>query len=690
MTRVNAIQSAAVEAGDSSFLLGSVGTGKSTALQQRLLRLLEDGEPAYTILILIAEPEHRLPYETAVMNAGSGPFADLKITPYSQMALDMVTLFWPLIARRSGFVSAHKPPTILTYDLAQLLMWRVVTPLLEEGAFADLRLKPQQIVSQVLDTLNRAALNSLTLDQAIERQITTWAGEKARLLDLRDAETAAREFRRICLQNSLLDLSLSIEVFDSQLVHDPEFHRYFSERYRHLIVDNLEEQTPAGQNFVSSLLELTETTAIAYDVGSGYKRFMAADPMGARQFRNRCRSFFQFKESFLAPPEMASLANLVENYLLHTSKPTSGAEEMIMNTIGGRYRREMVTNLIPHLVGLIEDGVPANEIAVIAPYLDGALRYSLTQALGQAKLPFRFLRRRSSPREEPRIRAWLTWLTLAHPEWQLKPTAYDVAEALTLSIFGLDPARAALITKFCYQEDEAQLLPVEQLPESMIERAGEEILDRVEELRLWLIETEIDDPIDFFLHSLFTEMLSERRFQPEPDVAGAAVCQWLVNTATRLRQASAAMGLKTPTEVGLTFIEGINQGLVSANPPDLGEPPDPNGITISTIYGYLLAGDPVRVQVWLETAATGWWDIPRQPLSNAFVLAQSYDPQNLWTMTEDFAIRNELLSRIVRGLTGRCSDGIILTNSDLDRRGILQDGPLWRGLQPVIKAVKSP
>jgi hypothetical protein len=90
--------------------------------------------------------------------------------------------------------------------------------------------------------------------------------------------------------------------------------------------------------------------------------------------------------------------------------------------------------------------------------------------------------------------------------------------------------------------------------------------------------------------------------------------------------------------------------------------------------------------VWLETAASGWWDIPRQPLSNAFVLAQSWDPEQQWTMTEDYDIRNELLSRIVRGLTNRCRDGIILASSDLDRRGARQDGPLWRALYPVRKS----
>jgi hypothetical protein len=86
--------------------------------------------------------------------------------------------------------------------------------------------------------------------------------------------------------------------------------------------------------------------------------------------------------------------------------------------------------------------------------------------------------------------------------------------------------------------------------------------------------------------------------------------------------------------------------------------------------------------VWLETAAQGWWNIPNQPLSNAFVLAQSWDSQKQWTLDEDFYIRNQLLSRIIRGLTARCTDGIILANSDLDRRGQRQEGPLWRALQP--------
>lgn len=685
MTPLTIKQEAAVTAGGSVFLEGPAGTGKTTTLHHRLLQLIEGGEPAYTLLVLVAEPEHKKPFESFIQSSDLGPYADLKITTYSQMALDMVDLFWPLIARQAGFAAPHRPPTILTYDLAQLLMWRVLEPMEEAGAFTDLHLRPQQIVSQILDTLNRAALNSLTLDEAVERQSRTWSGEKARLKHLDDAAEAARSFREICLSNSLLDLSLSVEVFDRQLVQNPEFHRYFSERFRHLIVDNIEEQTPAGQNFVSSLMDLTMTTAMALNEDSGYKRFMAADPDGARQFRNRCSSQFRFEESYLAPKEMTHLANLVENYLQHSKKPLKNAADMIAGKVNGRYRREMVTGLIPWLVEKINAGVAPSDIAIITPYLDGALRYMLTQELQSAGLPYRLLRRRSSPRDEPRVRAWLTWLALANPHWGSHPAAYDVAEALTLSIFGLDPARAELITKHLYDAAEGRLLDSAAAPAALAERVSQEMLARVDELRLWLAAGPPDDPLDTFLHDLFSRLLSQPRYQPEPDIAGAAVCDWLVKAATRLRLAAQPIGLNTNEDIGRAFITGINQGLVSANPPDLGDPPDPDGILISTIYGYLLAGQPVRLQVWLETAATGWWEIPRQPLSNAFILAQSYDPQIPWTMSEDFAVRNLLLSRIIRGLTSRCRDGIFLANSDLDRRGVRQNGPLWRALQPVIQ-----
>jgi hypothetical protein len=686
MMELTATQLALVEAEGSLFALGPAGVGKSTALQQRLLRLLDSGESAYNILLLVAEPEQRPPFLAALHQSRPVPYAELSVVYYYELAREMTTLFWPLVARPAGFARPFQPPTFLSYDLAQLLMWQTITPMLNEGAFGDVRLRPQQIISQLLDTLNRAALNGLTLAEAVRRQVTTWAGESDFLRHLEEAAEAARRFRQRCLERSLLDLSLIVETFDRQIVHHPEFHRYFKERYRHLLVDNVEEQTPAGQNFITNLMPHMVSATIVYDAGGGYKRFMAADPAGANQFRKLCAQTVEFgpAPSFTSSPALDHLANLVENYLLNSKKPTAEAAQAVAAPVLGRYRREIVAGLAPVLHRLRQEGVAPQEMAIITPYLDGALRYSLTQMLQEAGLPYYLLRRRSSPREEPRIRAWLTWLALAHPTWDVRPAAYDVAEALSLTLAGMDAARAALTTQLLYDAVVPALRPSTNLAEAQVERIGAELVDQVELLRQWLLAEGGRHPVDLFLHRLFNDLLARPPFRQEPDLAGAAVCDWLVRTAARLQEAAPAMGSEP---VGPTFIAGIQQGLVTADPPDLGDPPDPNGIMIATIYAYLLAGKPVRVQVWLEAAATGWWEIPRQPLSNAFVLAQSWRDDRPWTMEEDFAIRNQLLSRIARGLAARCREQVILAHSELDRRGQRQEGPLWRAIQPMLRAV---
>lgn len=680
-----------ITAEGTTFLLGDAGTGKTTALQHRLRALLEAGEPAYTIMVLVAEPTHRGLFTEVLQGANIDAYGDLKVNNYLGLAREFVELFWPLVARTAGFSRAYQPPTWLTYDLAQLLMWEVITPMLEEGHFADLRLRPQQIVSQLLDNLNRSALNGHTITEGIQRQIASWGGDIEHIKHLRDAERAANQFRQVCHTNNLLDMSLVVEVFNRHVVKHREFSRYFTERFRHLLVDNLEEQTAAGQNFVTTLMNKTVSTTIAFDSGGGYKTFLAADPEHANRFRDLCQQTIEFEHRFVDEQGVFNIARQVDRYLFGGKEPVDErlAHNNIFGVVHGRYRREMINRLAPFLLELMEDEqLEPKDIAIIAPYMDGALRYKLTQALSEAGIPYQLTRRRASPREEPRVRSWITLLAIAHPDWHIYPTMYDMAEALQLSIHGLDPARAALIAQSLYQPNFPSLRETSELDEQQVERIGADMVEKVETLRQWLINngSESGQPylLDVFIHKLFTQLLSQRLIRPEPDVQGAAVCDWLVRTATRLREAAPSMGLHTPRDIGRAFINGINNGLVTANPPDLGDPPDPNGVLIATIYSFLLGEVDVPVQVWLETAATGWWDMPRQPLSNTFVLAQSWNPDEQWTLEDDVRIRNELLSRIVHGLTSRCRRGVVLATSELDRRGVRQDGPLWRALHPYL------
>lgn len=682
-------QRRAVEATGFTLLTGPAGTGKTTALHRRLLRLLQSGEPAYTILVLLPDKTHIDKIGRFLQQSDTTAYGDLQTNDYHNLARAMVTLFWPIVARDAGFASGAEPPHFLGYDLAQLLMWQTVMPMFEAGAFSGLHLRPQRIVSQLLDTLNRAALNQLDMAEATARQIDTWSGDSDHLRHVEQAQLAAADFRQHCLDNNLLDLSLTVATFDRYVLSNPEFSRYFQERFRHLLVDNLEEQTPAGQSFVEQLMHSTQSTTLAYDEGGGYRRFLAADPLGSLRFRTRVETTIAFEQPLLAPQSLQALGQRVSAAVqgANTLPSVDESATALLDVIHTRYRRDMVIALAERLVQLVhEDGIDTQDIAIICPYLDGALRYQLLQACRQVGLPTNIMRRRATPRDEPRVRAWLTWVALAHPQWGVSPQPFDVAEALTLSLADINPGQAAMLADHLYQTFPPLLLPAADLPVAIDDHFSAEMLSQYETLRLWLAEYGDAYRLDMFIYQLFADLLATPAFQPEPDVAGAAVCDWLVTSAERLVQTAPRLGLNSSAEIGRAFLDSINRGLVNSQPPDTGNPPDPSGISISTIYGYLLSGRDTRVQIWLDTAATGWWDIPRQPLSNAFVLAQNWEPEQLWTMQDEIEIRNELLTRVVHGLVNRCRDGIILATSDLDRRGQIQDGTLWRALQANVHA----
>lgn len=688
MNDLTTTQKAAIEAPEASFLIGTAGSGKTTALCHRLLYLLREGEPAYTLLVLVAEAEDGDRFRNFLQEHGPAPGPDLTVTTFTFLARQMVHLFWPLVAGPAGFQRPYQPPTYLHYDLAQLLMWRIVRPMLQEGAFAALRMRPQQIVSQILDTVNRAALNRLSLEEARERQIAAWAGDPQDALHLQEADVAARRFRAHCRRNSLLDVSLAVRVFDTQLLQHPEFHRYFGERFRHILVDNVEEQTPAGQHFIASLSTTVQTASIAYDEGGGYKQFLSADPQGARRLQEQCHAIFEFEEQFTAPMALLHLATGLQNYLLSPAerRPTPRAAEAIVDVVEGRYRHEMARKAVSRVaLLLVHEKIAPDEAAIISPGLDGALRFTLQEALRLEGLPYTLLRRRSSPRDEPRIRAWLTLLALAHPDWQVQASAYDVAEALALSVDQLDPARATLLSRALYSEGAGVLLPASELPEDEVRRIGREKVEMVEKLRRWLAAHR-DLDVAHFLKTLYEEVLSLPPFRPDPDATGAAILEWISDLAGRLQRASAQLELGGESGTGQALLNVIKEGLVTPDPPELGEPPQEEGILITTVHGYLLSQRSSRVQVWLDVSNPAWWDIPSQPLSNPFVLAPGRPAGQPWTMADEFHARNERLSKIVWGLALRCHQGIVLARSTLDQRGRRQDAPLWRALQQITRA----
>ena len=461
--------------GSKTLLRGPSGAGKTTAGVARALHLLTLGLPAASILILTPQRTLQTPYEEAILVTGYAG-GEVTFATMGGLARRMCDLFWPLAAERAGFKNPDQPPVFLTLETAQYYMAHLVRPKLEEGLFDSVTIDRNRLYSQILDNLNKAALVGFDHREIAERLSAAWTGDPAQRRIYADAQACAMLFREYCLEHNLLDFSLQFEIFANLLWNDSSVRDFLTRSYRHLIYDNVEEDGPRAHDIIEEWLPEFESALLICDDGGGFRQFLGADPESAQRFESLVDEAVTFAESFVQSAEVAELdARLVEAIAPAltpdlTPRPPlprgeGGAEEFIL----ARYYPELLDMITEKIRALLEEGLPASEIVILAPYLSDALRFSLMNRLEAMDIPVRSHRPSRSLRDEPASQAMLTLAALAHPDWNIRPTRFDAAYAFMLAL-GTDLVRAQLLSEIVYRPREAVLAPFEQIKAEVQER----------------------------------------------------------------------------------------------------------------------------------------------------------------------------------------------------------------------------
>ncbi len=488
---------------DRVFLEGPSGVGKTTVGVARLLHLLDTGVLARSILVFTPQRTLGAPYFEAVHSPPGGARGEVTLLTLGGLAQRMVDLFWPLIVEEAGFARPEQPPTFLTLETAQYYMARVVRPLLTEGAFESVTINRNRLYSQIIDNLNKAAVVGFSYTEIGQRLKAAWGGEQSRKRIYEQAQICANRFRRYCLDHNLLDFSLQVEVFLEHLWTRPICRDYLLERYRYLIVDNVEEDVPVAHDLLRAWIPSAASALVIYDRAAGYRRFLGADPESGYTLRDLCDEHVTFDASFVMRPEVEALGEALTrsmNRLPLSSvqgrskgkvepSPRSGDVRRALVYEPHRYHPEMldwVTKQIDTLVH--EQNVPPGEIVVLAPYLSDALRFSLTNRLQRREVPTRSHRPSRALREESATHCLLTLAAIAHPAWRITPTRFDVAYALMQAIEGMDLVRAQLMADIVYRGEDGvpALGSFDRIRPQMQERLTFVLGERYEGLREWI------------------------------------------------------------------------------------------------------------------------------------------------------------------------------------------------------------
>jgi hypothetical protein len=689
------------------FLKGPAGTGKTTAGLGRMIRLIETGLSPRELLVLVPQRTLASPYRDAMRHLAASLDAPIHIATVAGLARRMIDLFWPLVAEDAGFGDPDQRPLFLTLETAQYYMARVASPLIEErGYFESVRIERNRLYSQILDNLNKSAVVGFAPSEIAARLKGAWVGEQAQARVYDHAQICAQHFRAYCLRHNLLDFSLQMSVFVNHVWQASLCRDHLLETYPHLIVDNVEEDTPVAHDILAEWLSEAHSALIIYDAGAGYRSFLGADPESARKLETLCDASHTLTRSVVMSPEVKALGGSLANSL----KPHSVGGELdmkdgvfdwhdradaasiditsVLRFENQRYHPQMLTWVATQVDHLIHDqGVDPGQIVILAPFLTDALRFTLARELEDRDIPVRSHRPSRALREEPATRTLLTFAALGHPDWHIVPSRYDVSYAFQHAIADLDLIRARLLAETVYrpQDQEPRVLSFEGLGPEMQQRITYALGERFETLRAWLQAYVSHEPsaLDYFLARLFGEILSQPGFGFHDDLDAGRIAATLVESVRKFRWISRDLPEDMP--LGQEYLTMVRDGVIAAQYLAPWKDRDENAVLLAPAYTFLLSNQPVDVQFWLNVGGSGWWERLYQPLTHPVVLSRRWAEGHLWTDAEEYALRQHTMGRLVLGLIRRCRQAVYLGLSELGEQGFEQEGALLQAIQRVLR-----
>ena len=575
-TILTAIQSTA-----KVYLYGPFGAGKTTLAVERVRWLLrQERVRGDSILVLVPQRTLAEPFYQALRGSDARPGAPVAIATFASLAQQSVERYWPLLAATAGFEDPTREPTFLSLETSQFHMAQLVDAAIDQGEFDALRLDRSRVITQVLDNLNKAALLDMDIADAYRRlELAVPLSEQrtARLNALAAAERISTAFRALCLAETLLDFSLQVTLFNRHVIKNDWSRTHLLRSHRHLVFDNAEEDTPSTHMLVRQWLDdrtaALDSALIISDDDAGYRTFLGADPQGTAGLAAKCDRRIRLADSYIMSPEVAGLIPQVTRAInprlarAGAGQPAFEEEQVLDEPIQSpafqefhfadspfevpdpfRFYPQMLRWTAKEIHRLItEEGVAPGSIAVMAPFVSDALRFSLQTALETYGIQLT-THRPSRPLEaEPAARTLFTLAKLAHPHWGLLPPAPDVSQALAIAMPRLDPVRAQLLTEIVFplRRRANELGAFATLNEGMRERITYAAGEDFDRLREWIYAyraTAEETPLDQFFARLFGELLSQPNYGFHEDRDAARVASQLVQSA---RQVPLGVGERT-------------------------------------------------------------------------------------------------------------------------------------------------
>ena len=674
----------------SLWITGTSRTGKTDRLIEEFYRWVRNrlSQPqtrnapqnlAAAILVFAANNQNRRQLSDRLVLAVEGTYPVVCKTPVGFIT-DEVMLFFPLIFEtlnlKAQFPLRLRPET--EQELATQL-WRKEP---DWQSLCELD-NEYRLVRQTLDLMQLAGASGIGTEEiapileqgmAVNNLIDDRQGLYRRMGELLLA------WRSYCLDRGLLTYGLIYELYWRFLLPNPRYRQHLSHRYQGIFADDVDDYPAIARDLFEVMLDLGSTAVFTYNPHGQIRLGLNADPDYLQGLASRCRVEQLTDATDNLGREFADPAvDLVTETAYLISAPETVQS---LQTIS---RAELLRQTAEIIIQAVQNReIEASEIAIIAPGLDEIARYSLIEILAAKNIAVTPLNEQRPIISSPLVRSLLTLLGLIYPDLGRSLDRDAVAEMLIVfSQSQIDPVRAGLIADRCYIVDakNPRLASVEIF--SRWDRLGHQAVSAYQKITAWIEEHKqrqqqqsfltptilLSEAIAYFLTS---SSLTSDRLAILRELMETAQHFWEVDRRLRANEPS----FQTQTATVAQFIQLLRRGTITANPRPLRQfSPQPDAITLATVFQYRSLRSSHRWQFWLDASSPLWSQGGAATLFAAPLFLRQWNGKT-WMPENEYEQDRERLERILRDVMARATDKIFLCHSDLGVNGTEQAGAL--------------
>ncbi|MDX2271616.1 MAG: hypothetical protein NW237_06650 [Cyanobacteriota bacterium] len=613
-------------------------------------RLLMQTDRPERILFLVRNQRQKMQVMQQLQTWQPDLMGPLHIETFLQFVNRMLRLYWAEIRHQIPSLPIRLEPLVLAKDLTQYLLASTCQLCPQHAEiFGNSHLKDYQVWDQISSAAYIAGSSGLPPEAVGSRLAQAWpeSDNPLKHQQLASVSCCLTRLRQAVSSLGSLDFGTQITWFQRYILPLPSFWQELD----HLIVDHAEDSCAVALDFYEQGIPQLKSLFFTYTVGGGAS--FTAVPTHVYDF------IWQKTQVTLDPPPAThpflywglQIAKTVYPPFQHPFTVTMPEAWPSIEVLDGETQLDAVEAMLTQMEALRQAGVEAQQMAVITPHIDAALTIPMQRRLGSVVLPVGQFPALIS---YPLIRALLTALELAHPQWGSFPRLSEFKMMVGIML-GLDPIRAELLAEDTLDVPLQKIRPMNAV--RMPERIGFAYLLTYQQLWEWLQQyaQRPPVPIDQCLSQLFRDLLALVIQDPSEQF----LIQNLIETAQRFRRA-------LPQAQPRDFVAMIRSGQTSSRRVE--DPDYAQSLVVATPVGYNNLGLRADYQFWFDITHEAWSRSLWYPLYNARVLTPEWDEQPFDTADDELA-RQQMLAHTLLSLSGRIRQKLWLVRASFNFRG---------------------